>query len=302
MRIYDKDHIPRVSIGMPVYNGANFIREAIDSLLLQTFTDFELIISDNASIDETEAICREYAKKDLRIRYIRQPENRGIIFNFKLVLEEAKGEYFMWAAHDDIVSSKDYLAILLNVIKDRYDFVFPNVKIIETKNGKNRTLASNFMEIFSKCSDRYSYCMKSIEINSYQIYGLFQKSSLLEQVKYIYKYENWKCYNDGIFVHAISANLSGCYVPNAIKIYRSHLTNLSRILPPHDLLIGFIKFSFASINFWITESKLSFFQKISILLKIVHIHGRYSVFLFAVTCKQFLRFVFSADLFNWRNR
>lgn len=92
---------PKVSIGMPVFNGEPFIREALGSLLAQTLKDFELIISDNGSTDGTEAICREYAAKDSRIRYVRQPENRGAGFNFQFVLDEARGEYFMWAAHDD---------------------------------------------------------------------------------------------------------------------------------------------------------------------------------------------------------
>lgn len=94
-------HSPKVSIGMPVYNGEPFIREALDSLLAQTFTDFELIISDNASTDGTEAICREYAAKDARIQYVRQAANRGSTANFQFVLDEALGEYFMWAAADD---------------------------------------------------------------------------------------------------------------------------------------------------------------------------------------------------------
>lgn len=97
----ENKHIPKVSIGMPVYNGEKFIRVALDSLLSQTFVDFELIISDNASTDGTEAICREYAARDLRIRYVRQSENRGAVVNFKFVLDDAVGEYFMWAAHDD---------------------------------------------------------------------------------------------------------------------------------------------------------------------------------------------------------
>ena len=91
-----------VSIGMPVYNGEKFIREALDSLLAQTFTDFELIISDNASTDSTEAICREYAAKDARIRYIRHSENKGPAANFQFVLDGAVGKYFMWAAADDV--------------------------------------------------------------------------------------------------------------------------------------------------------------------------------------------------------
>lgn len=95
------DRIPTVSIGMPVYNGAKYIREAVDSLLAQTFTDFELIISDNASIDATQAICEEYARRDPRTRYMRQSENKGALANFQFVLDQARGEFFMWAAADD---------------------------------------------------------------------------------------------------------------------------------------------------------------------------------------------------------
>jgi glycosyltransferase involved in cell wall biosynthesis len=91
-----------VSIGMPVFNGEQYIREALDSLLGQTFPDFELIISDNASTDRTSEICLEYAAQDQRIRYIRQPEDRGMLFNFNFVVQQARGEYFMWAACDDI--------------------------------------------------------------------------------------------------------------------------------------------------------------------------------------------------------
>ena len=93
---------PLVSVGMPIYNAAKYLREALDALLGQTYGNFELIISDNASTDETEAICREYAERDRRIRYIRQEKNIFGIPNFNFVLREAKGDYFMWAAHDDI--------------------------------------------------------------------------------------------------------------------------------------------------------------------------------------------------------
>ncbi|HEY1247575.1 MAG TPA: glycosyltransferase family A protein [Nitrososphaera sp.] len=94
--------IPKISIGMPVYNGALFIRKALNSLLTQTYTDFELIISDNASTDATSEICQEYAAKDKRIQYIRHPVNRGQLLNYQFVLEQARAEYFMWAAADDM--------------------------------------------------------------------------------------------------------------------------------------------------------------------------------------------------------
>jgi len=93
----------KISIGLPVFNGEKFIRKCIDSLLAQTFTNFELIISDNASTDTTSIICEEYAKKDKRIRYIRQEKNMGVKWNFNFVLKEAQYDYFVWAGADDFV-------------------------------------------------------------------------------------------------------------------------------------------------------------------------------------------------------
>lgn len=92
---------PRLTIGLPVYNSERYLPQALDSLLAQTFGDFEVIISDNASTDGTEAICREYAARDNRIRYLREPENRGASWNFNRVFEVSDSEYFKWAAHDD---------------------------------------------------------------------------------------------------------------------------------------------------------------------------------------------------------
>ncbi len=82
---------PRVSIGLPVFNGERFVAEAIDSILAQTFTDFELIVSDNASTDRTEEICRQYAEKDERIRYVRNRENYGAAFNFNQTFHLSSG-------------------------------------------------------------------------------------------------------------------------------------------------------------------------------------------------------------------
>ena len=94
---------PKLSIGMPIYNAEKFLRSRLDSLLSQTFTDFELIISDDASVDSTSEICREYISKDKRVQYIRQEKNIGGINNFHFVLHKAKGEYFFWAAQDDVI-------------------------------------------------------------------------------------------------------------------------------------------------------------------------------------------------------
>jgi glycosyltransferase involved in cell wall biosynthesis len=93
---------PRVSIGLPVYNGEEFITESIEALLGQTYTDFELVISDNASTDGTGEICRQYEKKDSRVRYFRQPENIGLSPNHNFVVHQSRGELFKWAAGDDL--------------------------------------------------------------------------------------------------------------------------------------------------------------------------------------------------------
>lgn len=94
--------MPRVSIGMPVFNGEEFIAEAIESLLNQSFTDFELLIADNASTDRTPEICQEFAARDSRIRWMPSPVNRGAAWNFNRLFFESTGEYFKWSAADDI--------------------------------------------------------------------------------------------------------------------------------------------------------------------------------------------------------
>lgn len=144
-----------VSIGMPVYNGEMYIRGALESLLSQSFSDFELIISDNASTDKTGSICLEYASKDKRIRYIRQSANIGATTNFKFVFDEATSEYFMWAACDD-VRSNDFIDVNINFLKDHMDYVAsasPNVfegGEIVNKNWVNFKLDGDVFERFSE--------------------------------------------------------------------------------------------------------------------------------------------------------
>ncbi len=96
-------HTPKVVIGLPVYNGENYLTEAITSILDQTFTDFHLVISDNASTDSTQDICQDFAARDDRIDYQRQPTNIGAAPNFCKVFQPGDSPYFKWAAHDDTI-------------------------------------------------------------------------------------------------------------------------------------------------------------------------------------------------------
>jgi len=106
---------PMVSIGLPVYNGERYISEEIESLLNQTFHDFEIIICDNASTDGTEAICRSYGSSDTRIRYYRNSQNIGAAANFNRTFGLASGKYFKWAAHDDL-HAPDFLLRCVEVL------------------------------------------------------------------------------------------------------------------------------------------------------------------------------------------
>lgn len=125
---------PRVTIGLPVYNGQNYLAGTLDSLLAQTCRDFELVIADNASTDRTEAICREYAAADDRIRYHRNAENIGASANYNLVFELGRGEYFKWAAHDDLLAPT-YLERCVEVLDGNPDVVlaYTQAKAIDSK-------------------------------------------------------------------------------------------------------------------------------------------------------------------------
>jgi glycosyltransferase involved in cell wall biosynthesis len=128
--------MPRVSIGLPVYNGERYLEKAIDSIRAQTFSDFELIISDNASIDRTQEICRDYQNKDGRISYYRFSENQGVARNFNRVFELSKCDYFKWATADDY-STPEQIEKCINVLDSEPDVVlcYPKTILID-ENGK----------------------------------------------------------------------------------------------------------------------------------------------------------------------
>jgi glycosyltransferase involved in cell wall biosynthesis len=113
--------IPRLTIGLPVYNGANYLAESLESLLGQSFEDFELIISDNASTDDTADICRRYEKQDSRVRYVRQSHNIGLAPNHNFTVEQARGELFKWASNDDLYG-RDLLKYCVDAL-DEYPHV-----------------------------------------------------------------------------------------------------------------------------------------------------------------------------------
>lgn len=112
----DKEQPPLISVGVPVHNGENFIEKALDSILGQTYTNFELIICDNVSGDRTPDICKWYRDQDKRVTYHRNEKNIGPTNNFNRTFKLASGTYFKWAAHDDVIA-EEFLARCLDVLE-----------------------------------------------------------------------------------------------------------------------------------------------------------------------------------------
>ena len=155
-----------VSIGLPVYNGGahNKLPRALDSLLNQTYRNIELIISDNASTDDTERICREYAARDRRVRYVRQQKNVGLISNTQFVMEEARGEYFMLGSDDDWWRPQ-FIERLKGVLdaNPSYSLVMCSVQNVSLSGeflgemlntGKNDFTHRSYGEVFTMISNR----------------------------------------------------------------------------------------------------------------------------------------------------
>jgi len=112
---------PKLTVGLPVYNGQNYLAESIEALLGQSYEDFEFIISDNASTDDTADICHHYEKEDCRIRYFRQEHNIGGAPNHNFLVAQARGELFKWASHDDLYG-RDLLKRCVEALEE-----FPHV-------------------------------------------------------------------------------------------------------------------------------------------------------------------------------
>ncbi|MFN3334211.1 MAG: glycosyltransferase family 2 protein [Caldilinea sp.] len=131
-----KHHQARVSIGIPVYNGEAYLAETLKSILGQTYSDFEVVISDNGSVDRTKEICEEFAVKDHRIRYFRNVENIGVAPNYNRVFELSSGEYFKWADYDDLIAP-EFIEKCVEVLDNDSGVVVscPSVKLID-QNGE----------------------------------------------------------------------------------------------------------------------------------------------------------------------
>ena len=169
---------PTISVGMPVYNGEEFVGQSIQSILDQSFADFELIISDNGSSDNSEEICRAYADGDSRIRYYRNAQNMGAAKNYNRLFELARGEYFRWSNADDLIGQNHH-EICLNALLENPGAVlsYGKTALIDEVGETTALYEDNLHLPQEKASERFVAFFERAGFTT-AIYGLMRKEAL----------------------------------------------------------------------------------------------------------------------------
>ena len=171
---------PLVSVGLPVYNGEETLERAINSLLNQTYQNFEIVVSNNGSTDNTLEILRRFEKMDGRIKVFTSKENRGSIWNFNKVVEESTGKYFMWASHDDHHEDA-FVASCVNAMEQDENAVLCAPKMQMTASNSEEVVWISCMDSFrnkKSLVDRYRETLRHFPAVS--IYGLYRRSALAQ--------------------------------------------------------------------------------------------------------------------------
>jgi glycosyltransferase involved in cell wall biosynthesis len=217
---------PLVSIGLFVYNGEQFLEESLNSILSQTFTDFELIISDNASTDRTGDIAQAYGLRDDRIRYYRAEKNMGAGWNARRVYELATGKYYKQAAVDDLIEP-DFLRRCVEILESNPDCVvaYANTKEVD----ENGTFIKNY--VFPAKADSNDPVVRFREMLlvlswCYQIFGVMRMSALRQipaQGSYVHA--------DGVLLARMSLRGRFYEIPEHLFVSRRHSGNSSKTIP-----------------------------------------------------------------------
>jgi glycosyltransferase involved in cell wall biosynthesis len=213
-----------ISIGLPVFNGEKFILKRIKNILEQNFEHFELIISDNNSNDNTKKICKEFVKRDSRIKYFCQDKNLGPVLNFQFVLNHARNTYFIWAGVDDLWHN-DFLKECVNFLLKNNDFV-GCIGQVESSKNIDRDISNK--KIIKKIINSFRWS----KYGTHDAVGTYEK-----RIK--------------IYLNAASAqSIYGCFKTNQLK--KSFITDISFIGVDLAIILNLLKFG----NFHVIGKKL----------------------------------------------
>jgi len=221
---------PRVSIGLPVYNGERYLSATIDSILSQDFGDFELIISDNASTDRTGEICRDYARRDARICYFRNERNLGAGPNYDNCFHKARGTYFKWAAHDDCLAP-DYLSKAVAALEAAPDAVLCTVGVTEIgPNGEVlRTYRNSFPGVSSPDPAERFGAVIHARHQCEDFFGLYRRAALVGSGLH----DNYSG-SDRVLLAEMALRGPWVSVPDPLFLHREHEGRYTRAILLQD--------------------------------------------------------------------
>ncbi len=216
---------PRLSIGLPVHNGEEYLAESLEALLGQTYEDFELVVSDNASTDATQDICRRYAEKDSRIRYVRLPRNVGAAPNHNYVFTRCRGELFKWASHDDLYA-RTLLERCVAALDEHPDVVLAHTDqaVIDEKGRVKVPYAYTLATDSPRAPVRFRSML--FEPGGDDFYGVL-RADVLRRVKPHDSYHH----ADRTFVAEIGLHGRFHQVPELLYFRRDHPTRAERANP-----------------------------------------------------------------------
>jgi glycosyltransferase involved in cell wall biosynthesis len=275
-------HIPSISVGLPVHNGEKFVEDAIKAILSQTFKDFELIISDNASTDRTWEICSRYAGMDERVRCYRNERNLGVATNFNNTVRLARGRYFRWAAYDDLMAP-GLLGSCLAVLDREPDVVLCYPKTVNIDDNGN--ILFNYEDNFGfrspNAHERFKDAMLALRDNECNaLYGVI-RCDVLRKTSMIQDYHSadrvllaeltlhGQFYEvpERLFFHRIHKNISTRpgMTARGLAVWFNPSNRAKRTFPVFRRFIEFFK----AVN----RAPLSLYQRVYCYLQILRFYG-----------------------------
>jgi glycosyltransferase involved in cell wall biosynthesis len=225
---------PRVSIGVAVYNGERFLPKTLDSLLAQTFTEFEIIICDNCSTDGTEQICLSYAASDDRIQYHRNDTNIGAPRNFNLAATLSRGEYFKWSGADDLCAPT-MIERCMEVLEQRPEvvLVYPKTRLIDETGVVVDDYDDRLDLQFETPNKRLSHLLWNIWMCN-PVFGLI-RSNVLRRIRLFGTYSN----SDLAFLAELALHGRFVEVPECLFFRRVHELSVHKYPSAHDRMVMF---------------------------------------------------------------
>lgn len=236
--------IPRVSIGLAVYNGEHFLPETLDSILSQTYSDFELIICDNCSADRTEEICRSYVQRDPRICYHRNPINIGAPRNFNRAFSLSRGEYFKWSGADDLCAP-ELLERCVRVLEERPEVVlaYPKTRLIDEHGALLNDYDDNLDLHFDTPHKRLSYLLWNVRLCN-AAFGVI-RSSAVRRTRRFGTYPN----SDLVFLAELALQGLFAEAPERLFSRRFHAPSVKRYPSAQERIVMFDPASVGKLSF-----------------------------------------------------